>query len=385
MRWPSVEAQGGADALNRLETVPGLEAVVLDHWLPDLDVDDLELSLRAHHPSLDVLLVNMGADDICRSNRVLAHARSRELTWQLCRAEMAFRTAQRPDSVLPEEEGPAPRPAHQMPSPVISIDEEWIPLPGVLGTHPSMCDLSRLVRLVAPRKTSVLITGETGTGKELIARAVHHLSPRSEMPFVAVNCAAIPDNLLEAELFGYTRGAFTGAVQPKEGRIQAAHGGTLFLDEIGELPASLQAKLLRFLQEHEVQRLGSNDLVKVDVRVVAATHVSLARPANDRTFRSDLYYRLAVFPVELPSLRDRGDDMLLLAREMLTRLCTQDGAAAKRLSQEVCERLASFDWPGNVRELQHVIERAYILSQDESVITLRHLPTLNSQSILNAV
>ena len=263
------------------------------------------------------------------------------------------------------------------------MPEGWAPLPGLIGAHRGMADLARLVRLVAPRRTSVLIHGETGTGKEVVARAVHCLSPRVNAPFVALNCAAIPETLLESELFGYARGAFTGAMQSRAGRIEAANGGTLFLDEIGELPLTLQAKLLRFLQEKEVQRLGSNETLKVDVRIVAATHVNLLHPDQDKSFRQDLYYRLAVFPVELPPLRDRSEDILLLARHFLSDICEKDGVEHKELDTEACAVLRQYQWPGNVRELQHVIERAFILSQDERFLTLKHLGGLDSQNILN--
>ncbi len=371
MRWPSLEATGGADALIKLDSLAGIEAVVLDRNLRDLDVDDLDISLRAHRKNLDVLLVDLNDGEICRSNRALVHPRSKELIWQLGRVEVT-------------EEEPLPRAVViDVKEPQSEAARDWIPLPGMIGNHSGMAELSRLVRLVAPRRTSVLITGETGTGKEVVARAVHQLSPRSSSPFVAVNCAAIPDALLESELFGYARGAFTGAMQPKMGRIEAANGGTLFLDEIGELPAGLQAKLLRFLQEREVQRLGSNEVTMVDVRIVAATHVNLLQPNPAKPFRQDLYYRLAVFPVEVPALRDRQDDILLLARHFLADICEKDGVDAKEFSADVAAALTNYEWPGNVRELQHLVERAVILAQDEKVLTLNHLPHLNSQNILN--
>jgi transcriptional regulator with GAF, ATPase, and Fis domain len=186
-------------------------------------------------------------------------------------------------------------------------------LPGMLGLSAAIRQTYRLARMVAPRDTTVLITGETGTGKELIAEAIHKLSPRSAHPFVVVNCAAIPEALFEAELFGYSRGAFTGAMQSRLGRIHVAQGGTLFLDEIGELPLSMQAKLLRFLQNGEVQRLGSSEVYRVDVRVVCATNVRLLDQVQNKQFRQDLYYRLAVFPIGLPPLRERVEDITILA------------------------------------------------------------------------
>ena len=368
MRWPSVEALGGADALNKLDSLAGIETVVFDRSLPDLDVDDLDVSLRARRSNLDVLLVDLAAEESCYSNRTLIHPRSKELTWQLGRSAHVIQSSSVPHRVMAVVEMPL--------APVA-------PLPGLIGNHRAMAELSAMVRLVAPRKTSVLITGETGTGKEVVARAVHHLSPRANGPFVALNCAAIPEGLLESELFGYARGAFTGAMQPRVGRIEAAHGGTLFLDEIGELPASLQAKLLRFLQEKEVQRLGSNETTRVDVRIVAATHINLLQPGEHKIFRQDLYYRLAVFPVALPPLRERQDDILLLARHFLSDICAKDGVTTKELDAEASALLRRYEWPGNVRELQHVMERAFILSQDERVLTLKHLPCVDPKNVLN--
>jgi transcriptional regulator with GAF, ATPase, and Fis domain len=228
-----------------------------------------------------------------------------------------------------------------------------------------MQQLASLVRAVAPHSTSVLITGETGAGKELVAEAVHKLSPRADKPFVTVNCAAIPEALVEAELFGHTRGAFTGAVQPRLGKIHAAHGGSIFFDEVGELPLASQAKLLRFLECGEVQRLGTSDVFRLDARVIAATNVDLEKRVQRRLFREDLFYRLAVFPIELPPLRERPEDIRLLAHHFLERLT---GDTGRRLSPETEEKLASHPWPGNVRELRNVIERAFILAGSRPVI-----------------
>jgi DNA-binding NtrC family response regulator len=241
-----------------------------------------------------------------------------------------------------------------------------MPLPDMVGESQSMLELARLVRLVAPRSSSVLIEGETGTGKELVAKAVHQLSARASKPFVVLNCAAIPESLLEAELFGHTRGAFTGAVQSRTGRIEAAHGGTLFLDEIGEMPISLQAKMLRFLESGELQRVGDNEAVRVDVRVVAATHEPLQQRTKEHAFRLDLYHRLAVFPVALPALRDRMEDVLPLAAHLLSKMGEE--MPVKRLSTGAAMRLMEYDWPGNVRELAHVLERATILAEDRREI-----------------
>jgi transcriptional regulator with GAF, ATPase, and Fis domain len=240
-------------------------------------------------------------------------------------------------------------------------------LPELIGDSDRMLEVSRRIRLVAKRKTTVLIQGPTGTGKELVAHAVHRLSPRADRPFIALNCAAIPEALLEAELFGHARGAFTGAVQRRTGRIEAAQGGTLFLDEIGEMPLALQSKVLRFLESGELQRVGENEPVQVDVRIVAATHQSLARRAQEGSFRADLYYRLAVFCIQTPSLAEHRQDMTALVEHFLKASAGEDGP--KQLGQEAFARLAAHAWPGNVRELQHVLERASILAEDRPLIT----------------
>jgi transcriptional regulator with GAF, ATPase, and Fis domain len=226
-----------------------------------------------------------------------------------------------------------------------------------------------MARLVAQRDTTVLITGESGTGKDLVARALHQLSPRRYKPFVVINCAAIPEPLLEAELFGYVKGAFTGAVQSRIGRIHAAQGGTLFLDEIGDMPLGLQSKMLRFLEHGELQRLGTTDTFSVDVRVIAATNADLRKVVEERGFREDLFYRLAVFPIELPPLRDKMGDLPGLAQTFLAKFCPQPVT----LSPEAESVLMQHSWPGNVRELRNVIERATILAGSENSIRPEHL------------
>ena len=226
-----------------------------------------------------------------------------------------------------------------------------------------------LARMVSPRDTTVLITGESGTGKDLFAQAIHLLSPRHANPFVVINCAAIPEPLLEAELFGYAKGAFTGAVQSRVGRIHAAHKGTLFLDEIGDMPLALQSKMLRFLEQGEVQRLGSTENFRVDVRVVAATNADLKGLLQQKLFREDLFYRLAVFPINLPKLRDRMTDLPALAQSFLSRFSSRTA----RLSEAALDVLMQHSWPGNVRELRNVMERASIIVGSESVIAAEHI------------
>jgi DNA-binding NtrC family response regulator len=244
--------------------------------------------------------------------------------------------------------------------------------PTIIGEAGSMKQLSLAVQRAASTDATVLIEGESGTGKELFARAVHALSERSNGPFVAINCAAIPDTLLEAELFGYERGAFTGATQRKLGKFEMANRGTLFLDEIGELPMTLQGKILRALQERTFDRLGSTSSVKVDVRVVAATNRQLKQAVAARRFREDLYFRLSVFPITVPPLRERPEDIPILARHFIETECRELGKKPLVLAPAALEALQSYRWPGNVRELQNCIERAVILTDGDTIFP-KHL------------
>ena len=232
----------------------------------------------------------------------------------------------------------------------------------IVGDSPAIRRALAQVELVAPAGTTVLILGETGTGKEVIARAVHNLSPRKERTFVKVNCAAIPSGLLEAELFGHERGAFTGAINQKIGRFELADRGTLFLDEIGDIPLELQPKLLRVLQEQEFERLGSNRTQRVDVRVVAATNRDLSRLVADREFRSDLYYRLNVFPIQIPPLRERREDVPLLVRYFVQNFSRRLNKTVEYVPADAMDALVNYAWPGNIRELENLIERAVLLS-----------------------
>jgi Nif-specific regulatory protein len=241
----------------------------------------------------------------------------------------------------------------------------------IIGRSPAIRDVLAKSAKVAPTEATVLLTGESGTGKELIARAIHHASPRAAGPFLAINCAALPDTLLESELFGHERGAFTGADRQKPGRFELAAGGTLFLDEVGELSPGVQAKLLRVLQEREFQRVGGTATLKADVRLVAATNRNLLREVESGRFREDLYYRLNVFTIHLPALRDRGDDVLLLAEHFVQTLGTRMAKADLGLSRDARDALLAYTWPGNIRELQNAIERALILS-DGGLLTAAH-------------
>ena len=238
---------------------------------------------------------------------------------------------------------------------------------GIVGKSATLQRARRELEVVAPTDSSVLILGETGTGKELIARAIHNLSARRDRPFVKVNCAAIPSGLLESELFGHERGAFTGAIMRKAGRFEVADKGTLFLDEVGDIPLDLQPKLLRVLQEHEFERLGSIRTQQVDVRVVAATHRDLKQMVADGEFRSDLYYRLHVFPLPVPPLRQRREDIPLLVCHFVDEYARRMNRRIETIPPQVMEALTSHSWPGNVRELQNFIERAVILSPGTSL------------------
>jgi len=233
----------------------------------------------------------------------------------------------------------------------------------LIGQSRAMESIAGMIERVAPRRATVLITGETGTGKERIARALHLASPRANLPMVTVNAAALPEPLLEAELFGHVRGAFTGALQQRVGRFELAHRSTLFLDEIGDLPPDTQTKLLRFLQERELQRVGSSDTIRVDVRLIAATNVDLAERVRQGRFREDLYYRLNVVALAAPPLRERSDDIALLAQHFVEKICRQEQIPVRRLSPEALAKLRSFPWPGNVRQLENAVETAVVLSE----------------------
>ncbi len=235
----------------------------------------------------------------------------------------------------------------------------------LVGESRPIQEIAQIVRLVGPRRSTVLITGETGTGKEMLARAVHMASSRAHLPMVAVNCSALPEALLEAELFGHVKGAFTGAVNHRVGRFEQAHRSTLFLDEIGDMALDLQAKLLRVLQERELQRVGSSETIRLDVRVIAASNADLPERIRQGRFREDLFYRLNVVPVRMPALRERLEDVPLLVHHFIDKICRQEEIPSKRISREALDRLSSYSWPGNVRELENAVEKAIALSGDK--------------------
>jgi DNA-binding NtrC family response regulator len=348
-RCRAAEAAGGADALRKLRE-SDFDTLLLDPRIEDLDAAELVETIHTRYPQLDVVVLDakQNTDEpSCRLCDGLPRDQA-ELRSPVGRAAMTVwgLSSGAGDSYPVQGSGVAS-------------------LPGMIGTSRKMQEISRLARLVAPRDTAVLVFGGAGTGKELVARSIRALSGRSKKPFVVVNCAAIPESLLEAELFGLARGS--------TGTFESRHGGTLFLDEVGELPLSMQAKLLRFVQEREVQRLGSADLLRVDARLISSTSVDLLQRVRENQFREDLYFRLAVFPLELPLLRDRAEDILPLAQHFLNIFCRQAGAAPKRFSPKASDMLQKYSWPRNVRELQQRIERAFVLSESNEEIRAEHL------------
>jgi transcriptional regulator with GAF, ATPase, and Fis domain len=347
-RWFTSEAASGADALEQLLD-NRVDVLLLDPLLPDLVADEFSAMVRERFPAIEVLTMNTHTGQV-----LVGSASPTPLASQL--SEVLYHR-----DITPT---PAAPPKHRL----REVLQGKLGLRGMVGDSDPMQHVFLMTQMVAPTDTTVLITGESGTGKDLIAQAIHMISPRQKYPFVVVNCAAIPEALLEAELFGYAKGAFTGAMQSRIGRIHAAHGGTLFLDEIGDMPLSLQSKILRFLEQGEVQRLGGNDNLKVDVRVVAATNAELKTLAQKKLFREDLYYRIAVFPIQLPPLRDRMSDLASLSHAFLAKF--SPGAT---LCQDALDTLYRHNWPGNVRELRNVIERASILAGLNCDISSRHI------------
>jgi DNA-binding NtrC family response regulator len=344
-RWNLTEAAGGAEALECLHEV-FCEILLLDPLLPDLESSEFTAMVREQFPGVQILTVNSHTGQL-----VLGASSPTPLSAQL--TEVLYCVGNVPPNAS---------------SPVQLRRTNDSGIRGMVGDTEPMQRVYELTNMVARRDTTVLVTGESGTGKDLVAQAIHLISPRQKQPLVVINCAAIPEPLLEAELFGYVKGSFTGAVQSRIGRIHAAHGGTLFLDEIGDMPMSLQSKILRFLEQGEVQRIGGNDNLKVDVRVVAATNADLQSLVKKQLFREDLYYRLAIFPIKLPPLRERLGDVGKLAETFLAKFCP--GAT---MSAGAIQALCLHDWPGNVRELRNVVERASIFAGGEREILPHHI------------
>lgn len=330
--WTLREASGGAAALDMLQQQQS-DVVLVASSLPDLDAAEFQQLLRAHFPTMQVFSLEGLTGSFDPASGSLPELDPRASKKDPAPALLGMSRAGIGDNLSLRNWG------------------------GMVGDSPSMHRVFRTAALVARRDTTVLIGGESGTGKDLLAKAIHNAGPRARQPFVVINCAAIPEALLEAELFGHTKGAFTGATQSRAGRVHAAHGGTLFLDEIGDMPLALQSKILRFLEQGEVQRIGSTDTLKVNCRILAATNVNLLEQVKARQFREDLYYRLAVMPIAVPPLRERMSDLPALCAGFLQRFCPGTG-----LTSEALEVLQQHHWPGNIRELRNVMERASLFS-----------------------
>lgn len=352
-RWNVLQTGSGAGALELLRKHDTSDGVLLlDPMLPDLEPDGFRAIVRNRFPNTQVLTLNSQTGQLLVGSSSPTPVSAKLV--DVINGGGAVRTVSFAPAI-PEVSRVAP-------------ESSKIKLRGMIGNSDSMQRTWAVTRMVAVRNTTVLITGESGTGKDLLAQELHLISARRNQPFVVVNCSAIPETLLEAELFGYTKGSFTGALQSRIGRIHAAHGGTLFLDEIGDMPLSLQSKILRFLEQGEVQRLGGNDNLKVDVRVVAATNADLKKMVAEQRFREDLYYRLAVFPIHLPPLRERMDDL-----EELTVSFVAKYLPGVSICREALQILAQHSWPGNIRELRNAIERATILVGSEPEIKPEHI------------
>jgi transcriptional regulator with PAS, ATPase and Fis domain len=352
-RWNAIQAVSGAVALDVLRKQGDADGILLlDPNLPDLEPVEFTGLVRDRFPNIQILMLNSQTGQL-----LIGSASPTPESTQLLDALDRGGTV-RTNAYLVHDGEAMP----VMPSPV------KIRMNSMIGDSEGMQRTYEQMQRVAGRNTTVLITGESGTGKDLVAQEIHLMSPRKKQPLVIVNCAAIPEALLEAELFGYAKGSFTGAVQSRIGRIHSAHGGTLFLDEIGDMPLSLQSKILRFLEQGEVQRLGGNDNLKVDVRVIAATNANLMKLVSEQRFREDLYYRLAVFPIRLPPLRDRIGDLEKLAVAFVAKYDPR-----LSITSEALEVLAQHRWQGNVRELRNVVERACIFAEAAREIRTEHI------------
>ncbi|MFO0626784.1 MAG: sigma-54 dependent transcriptional regulator [Polyangiales bacterium] len=354
-------AEGDVEALDLVRRNP-VDLVLTDVFLGG-EVNGLQLleALRRERPKLDAIVMS-GHDQVNQDDALRAGA------LEFIRKDFANTGSflQLLDSALHRRRA-EPR-SDALPPPPRSLDETLV------GESSAMVSLREQVARIARRDVTALVMGETGTGKELIARALHENSPRRAMPFVAVNCGAIPEGVIDSELFGHARGAFTGAHTEREGAFRLAHGGTLFLDEVGELPHSAQVRLLRVLQEREVMPVGGREPVPVDIRLVAATHRDLRALVRAEKFREDLYFRLNVMTLRSPTLRERADDLGALVPHLLARLAAKHGMRAPGVADEAMTRLRAHGWPGNVRELENVLERALVLAEDRDAVETAHLP-----------
>jgi transcriptional regulator with GAF, ATPase, and Fis domain len=345
LTWQFWEARSGADALEILtQEGDAINLILVERELPDLLAEEFIGLIEHYFSKVEMCIMHVVGDQLCLETPSKSKYAAQ---FSACSANSKSNCGLAPQG---------------------SYLDEVKQSSGMAGNSQVMQKAYSLIHLVAKRKTTVLVTGESGTGKDLAVQAVHALSERRQKPLVIINCAALPESLLEAELFGYDKGAFTGALQSRLGRIHAAHGGTLFLDEIGDMPLPLQSKLLRFLEQGELQRLGSNVNIKVDVRVVAATNAGLGELVARKLFREDLLYRLAVFIIDLPPLRGRAEDIPMLVAGFVKKF-----SPGVLVTSDALARLSGHSWPGNVRELRNVMERASILMGNERALLPQHI------------
>jgi DNA-binding NtrC family response regulator len=349
------EVEGVAAAVKAL-TDEAFDVIVTDLRMPDGDGLDVLRAVKAHAPATEVILLTAYAEWKSAKEAIRLGALD------------YFEKGQEPDELNHRiDKALAGRELRRENENLRAQLRERYGLPGLIARSPAMLSVLDLVARVAPTDATVMIQGESGTGKEVIAKAIHHASARAARPFVAINCGAIPETLLESELFGHEKGSFTGAHAQRKGKIESANGGTLFLDEITEMSLPLQVKLLRFLQEREIERVGGRDVIPIDVRVVAASNQSLEEALRSGRFREDLYYRLSVVTIHLPPLRDRGEDVVLLANAFLRRN-SQALKRKARFSPEALEAIVKYPWPGNIRELENMIKRVVILQDEQLVV-----------------
>ena len=360
--WLVDHAPTGTEGIDRLGNV-GYDVAIIALPVSDFAIEDLLDRLLSLRRSVPVVVCDR---DACLADAVRY--------MQLGAYDVAGPEDDAPPKIQAAAEACRSRAAE-------AVSEPWREM--LVGTSPAIRRTADVIRLVARRRATVLISGETGTGKEVVARALHMASPRGQFPMIAVNVAGLPETLLEAELFGHVKGAFTGASQQRIGRCEQAHRSTLFLDEIGDLPLDVQTKLLRFLQEREFQRVGSSETIRVDVRMIVAANVNLLDLVQQRTFREDLYYRLSVIPITVPPLRERREDIPLLANHFIAKTCLQENIRQRRLAPATLAKLRAFPWPGNVRQLENAVEMAIAFSGERELLvpsdfTLTGGPLLSS-------
>ncbi|MCK4377854.1 MAG: sigma-54-dependent Fis family transcriptional regulator [Deltaproteobacteria bacterium] len=351
-------AGGGQDAL-KIVNQENIDLIFLDIWMPDLDGMQVLQQLKAVHPEIPVVMISgHGTIETAVQSTKLGAFDFIEKPVSLEKLVITAKNALTIYHLQQEN---------------LLLKERFQHEPQLIGQSPAMRKLQQQISVVGPTNGWVLITGENGTGKELVARAIHRLSHRADKPFIDVNCAAIPENLIESELLGYEKGAFTGAGNRKKGKFEQAHEGTIFLDEIGDMSLNTQAKILRVLQEQSLSRLGGSRAITIDVRVIAATNKNLEAEIAWRNFREDLYYRLNVIPMHIPPLRERQDDIPLLAEQFLSHYAREKGEPNKQLAPEIMPVLQQYNWPGNVRELKNLMERLAIMSRQDE-ISISDLP-----------